>query len=92
MVKDLNFGVMFSSLGFSPPGMDRTSPDNSPVHCLLRQPSVTTGIDIPIITELGKRSERIDLLYSFPYYFHSFFPMFWEMYICHNTLLVELFL
>lgn len=50
---DDSIGVLqANSQGFSPPGMDRTSPDNSPVHCLLRQPSVTTGIDIPIITEL----------------------------------------
>uniref|UniRef100_A0A8C4USR9 Calcium-activated potassium channel subunit alpha-1 n=1 Tax=Falco tinnunculus TaxID=100819 RepID=A0A8C4USR9_FALTI len=38
--------------GFTPPGMDRSSPDNSPVHGLLRQPSITTGANIPIITEL----------------------------------------
>lgn len=41
-------------LGFTPPGMDRSSPDNSPVHGMLRQPSITTGVNIPIITELGK--------------------------------------
>lgn len=35
--------------------MDRSSPDNSPVHGLLRQPSITTGANIPIITELGKK-------------------------------------
>ncbi|XP_066477106.1 calcium-activated potassium channel subunit alpha-1 isoform X6 [Tiliqua scincoides] len=50
---DDSIGVLqANSQGFSPPGMDRSSPDNSPVHCLLRQPSITTGIDIPIITEL----------------------------------------
>lgn len=41
-------------LGFTPPGMDRSSPDNSPVHGMLRQPSITTGVNIPIITELGR--------------------------------------
>uniref|UniRef100_H3B8L1 RCK N-terminal domain-containing protein n=1 Tax=Latimeria chalumnae TaxID=7897 RepID=H3B8L1_LATCH len=39
-------------LGFTPPGMDRSSPDNSPVHGLVRQASITTGANIPIITEL----------------------------------------
>lgn len=39
--------------GFTPPGMDRSSPENSPVHGLVRQTSVTTGANIPIITELG---------------------------------------
>lgn len=33
--------------------MDRSSPENSPVHGLERQTSVTTGANIPIITELG---------------------------------------
>lgn len=33
--------------------MDRSSPENSPVHGLVRQTSVTTGANIPIITELG---------------------------------------
>lgn len=41
--------------GFTPPGMDRSSPENSPVHGLVRQTSVTTGANIPIITELGTR-------------------------------------
>ncbi|XP_039205229.1 calcium-activated potassium channel subunit alpha-1 isoform X6 [Crotalus tigris] len=50
---DDSIGVLqANSQGFSPPGMDRSSPDKSPVHGLLRQPSITTGIDIPIITEL----------------------------------------
>ncbi|KAG7263111.1 hypothetical protein CRUP_006415 [Coryphaenoides rupestris] len=40
--------------GFTPPGMDRLSPDSSPVHGLVRQASVTTGANIPIITELGR--------------------------------------
>ncbi len=40
--------------GFTPPGMDRSSPDSSPVHGFVRQASVTTGSNIPIITELGK--------------------------------------
>ncbi|XP_059585737.1 calcium-activated potassium channel subunit alpha-1 isoform X2 [Alligator mississippiensis] len=50
---DDSIGVLqANSQGFTPPGMDRSSPDNSPVHGLLRQPSITTGINIPIITEL----------------------------------------
>ncbi|XP_014742167.1 PREDICTED: calcium-activated potassium channel subunit alpha-1 isoform X7 [Sturnus vulgaris] len=50
---DDSIGVLqANSQGFTPPGMDRTSPDNSPVHGLLRQPSITTGANIPIITEL----------------------------------------
>ncbi|NXM02762.1 KCMA1 protein, partial [Tyrannus savana] len=32
--------------------LTQSSPDNSPVHGLLRQPSITTGANIPIITEL----------------------------------------
>nr|XP_043869561.1 calcium-activated potassium channel subunit alpha-1 isoform X21 [Solea senegalensis] len=42
-----------NSQGFTPPGMDRSSPENSPVHGLVRQTSVTTGANIPIITELA---------------------------------------
>lgn len=45
--------VLCVRLGFTPPGMDRSSPENSPVHGLVRQTSVTTGANIPIITELG---------------------------------------
>uniref|UniRef100_A0A673H3W0 Calcium-activated potassium channel subunit alpha-1 n=1 Tax=Sinocyclocheilus rhinocerous TaxID=307959 RepID=A0A673H3W0_9TELE len=41
-----------NSQGFTPPGMDRSSPENSPVHGLVRQVSITTGANIPIITEL----------------------------------------
>ncbi|XP_059387445.1 calcium-activated potassium channel subunit alpha-1a-like isoform X5 [Carassius carassius] len=41
-----------NSQGFTPPGMDRSSPENSPVHGLVRQMSITTGANIPIITEL----------------------------------------
>ncbi|EPQ06751.1 Calcium-activated potassium channel subunit alpha-1 [Myotis brandtii] len=52
---DDSIGVLqANSQGFTPPGMDRTSPDNSPVHGMLRQPSITTGVNIPIITELAK--------------------------------------
>lgn len=50
---DFSSSSVFLSLGFTPPGMDRSSPDNSPVHGMLRQPSITTGVNIPIITELG---------------------------------------
>ncbi|XP_073452907.1 calcium-activated potassium channel subunit alpha-1 isoform X22 [Aquarana catesbeiana] len=50
---DDSIGVLqANSQGFTPPGMDRSSPDNSPVHGLARQPSITTGANIPIITEL----------------------------------------
>ncbi|XP_031434681.1 calcium-activated potassium channel subunit alpha-1a isoform X14 [Clupea harengus] len=50
---DDSIGVLqANSQGFTPPGMDRSSPDNSPVHGLVRQASVTTGLHIPIITEL----------------------------------------
>ncbi|XP_043911752.1 calcium-activated potassium channel subunit alpha-1 isoform X30 [Protopterus annectens] len=50
---DDSIGVLqANSQGFTPPGMDRSSPDNSPVHGLARQTSVTTGANIPIITEL----------------------------------------
>ncbi|XP_053548099.1 calcium-activated potassium channel subunit alpha-1 isoform X1 [Bombina bombina] len=50
---DDSIGVLqANSQGFTPPGMDRTSPDNSPVHGLARQASITTGANIPIITEL----------------------------------------
>ncbi|XP_048863164.1 calcium-activated potassium channel subunit alpha-1 [Brienomyrus brachyistius] len=50
---DDTIGVLqANSQGFTPPGMDRTSPDNSPAHGLARQASVTTGSNIPIITEL----------------------------------------
>uniref|UniRef100_A0A8C6UFV3 Calcium-activated potassium channel subunit alpha-1 n=1 Tax=Neogobius melanostomus TaxID=47308 RepID=A0A8C6UFV3_9GOBI len=50
---DDSIGVLqANSQGFTPPGMDRSSPDNSPVHGFVRQASVTTGANIPIITEL----------------------------------------
>ncbi|XP_030234237.1 calcium-activated potassium channel subunit alpha-1a isoform X5 [Gadus morhua] len=52
---DDSIGVLqANSQGFTPPGMDRLSPDSSPVHGLVRQASVTTGANIPIITELAK--------------------------------------
>lgn len=49
-----DFCVRLCCSGFTPPGMDRSSPDSSPVHGFVRQASVTTGSNIPIITELGK--------------------------------------
>uniref|UniRef100_A0A672RQV1 Calcium-activated potassium channel subunit alpha-1 n=1 Tax=Sinocyclocheilus grahami TaxID=75366 RepID=A0A672RQV1_SINGR len=50
---DDSIGVLqANSQGFTPPGMDRSSADNSPVHGLVRQASITTGSNIPIITEL----------------------------------------
>uniref|UniRef100_A0A3P8T7B2 Calcium-activated potassium channel subunit alpha-1 n=2 Tax=Amphiprion TaxID=80969 RepID=A0A3P8T7B2_AMPPE len=54
MLFDDSIGVLqANSQGFTPPGMDRSSPENSPVHGLVRQTSVTTGANIPIITELA---------------------------------------
>ncbi|XP_065805643.1 calcium-activated potassium channel subunit alpha-1 isoform X11 [Labrus bergylta] len=53
MLFDDSIGVLqANSQGFTPPGMDRSSPESSPVHGLVRQTSVTTGGNIPIITEL----------------------------------------
>ncbi|XP_053306466.1 calcium-activated potassium channel subunit alpha-1 isoform X10 [Spea bombifrons] len=53
MLFDDSIGVLqANSQGFTPPGMDKSSPDNSPVHGLARQASITTGANIPIITEL----------------------------------------
>ncbi|XP_031699338.1 calcium-activated potassium channel subunit alpha-1-like isoform X13 [Anarrhichthys ocellatus] len=53
MLFDDSIGVLqANSQGFTPPGMDKSSPENSPVHGLVRQTSVTTGANIPIITEL----------------------------------------
>ncbi|XP_075999690.1 calcium-activated potassium channel subunit alpha-1-like isoform X2 [Genypterus blacodes] len=54
MLFDDSIGLLqANSQGFTPPGMDRSSPENSPVHGLVRQTSVTTGANIPIITELA---------------------------------------
>ncbi|XP_077087010.1 calcium-activated potassium channel subunit alpha-1a-like isoform X19 [Siphateles boraxobius] len=53
MLFDDSIGLLqANSQGFTPPGMDRSSPENSPVHGLVRQASITTGANIPIITEL----------------------------------------
>ncbi|XP_058841046.1 calcium-activated potassium channel subunit alpha-1-like isoform X25 [Acipenser ruthenus] len=53
MLFDDSIGVLqANSQGFTPPGMDRFSPDNSPVHGLGQQTPITTGANIPIITEL----------------------------------------
>ncbi|XP_055517668.1 calcium-activated potassium channel subunit alpha-1a isoform X14 [Leucoraja erinacea] len=50
---DDSIGVLqANSQGFTPPGMDRTSPDSSPVHGLVRPTSVITGANIPMMTEL----------------------------------------
>ncbi|XP_052467956.1 calcium-activated potassium channel subunit alpha-1 isoform X2 [Carassius gibelio] len=51
-----------NSQGFTPPGMDRSSPENSPVHGLVRQMSITTGANIPIITELAKTDKVLPLV------------------------------
>ncbi|XP_052007148.1 calcium-activated potassium channel subunit alpha-1-like isoform X2 [Xyrauchen texanus] len=60
---DDSIGVLqANSQGFTPPGMDRSSPDNSPVHGLVRQASVTTGSNIPIITELAKPGKLLPLI------------------------------
>ncbi|KAJ8264327.1 hypothetical protein GJAV_G00147880 [Gymnothorax javanicus] len=56
---DDSIGVLqANSQGFTPPGMDRSSPDNSPIHGLVRQASITTGANIPIITELAKPGKQ----------------------------------
>uniref|UniRef100_A0A8C7VMW0 BK channel n=1 Tax=Oncorhynchus mykiss TaxID=8022 RepID=A0A8C7VMW0_ONCMY len=51
---DDSIGVLqATSQGFTLPGIDRSSPENSPVHGgLVRQASITTGANVPIITEL----------------------------------------
>ncbi|XP_035997799.1 calcium-activated potassium channel subunit alpha-1 isoform X10 [Fundulus heteroclitus] len=59
MLFDDSIGVLqANSQGFTPPGMDRSSPENSPVHGLVRQTSVTTGANIPIITELAPLAKQ----------------------------------
>ncbi|XP_031416656.1 calcium-activated potassium channel subunit alpha-1-like isoform X5 [Clupea harengus] len=63
MLFDDSIGVLqANSQGFTPPGMDRSSPENSPVHGLVRQPSITTGGNIPIITELAKPGKTLPLV------------------------------
>ncbi|KAM4636740.1 calcium-activated potassium channel subunit alpha-1 isoform 5-T5 [Discoglossus pictus] len=60
---DDSIGVLqANSQGFTPPGMDRSSPDNSPVHGLARQASITTGANIPIITELAKPGKLLPMI------------------------------
>uniref|UniRef100_A0A673J2T1 Calcium-activated potassium channel subunit alpha-1 n=1 Tax=Sinocyclocheilus rhinocerous TaxID=307959 RepID=A0A673J2T1_9TELE len=60
---DDSIGVLqANSQGFTPPGMDRSSADNSPVHGLVRQASITTGSNIPIITELAKPGKLLPLV------------------------------
>ncbi|XP_059388855.1 calcium-activated potassium channel subunit alpha-1-like isoform X3 [Carassius carassius] len=51
-----------NSQGFTPPGMDRSSPENSPIHRLVRKTSITTGANIPIITELAKTEKLLPLV------------------------------
>ncbi|XP_037639160.1 calcium-activated potassium channel subunit alpha-1a isoform X26 [Sebastes umbrosus] len=60
---DDSIGVLqANSQGFTPPGMDRSSPDSSPVHGFVRQASVTNGSNIPIITELAKPGKLLPLV------------------------------
>ncbi|XP_072138818.1 calcium-activated potassium channel subunit alpha-1a isoform X1 [Mobula birostris] len=60
---DDSIGVLqANSQGFTPPGMDRTSPDNSPVHGLVRQTCITTGANIPMMTELVKPGKLLPLV------------------------------
>ncbi|XP_047208316.1 calcium-activated potassium channel subunit alpha-1a isoform X16 [Girardinichthys multiradiatus] len=60
---DDSIGVLqANSQGFTPPGMDRSSPDSSPLHGFVRQASVTTGSNIPIITELAKPGKLLPLV------------------------------
>ncbi|XP_039506568.1 calcium-activated potassium channel subunit alpha-1-like isoform X6 [Pimephales promelas] len=63
MLFDDSIGLLqANSQGFTPPGMDRSSPENSPVHGLVRQASITTGANIPIITELAKTDKLLPLV------------------------------
>ncbi|XP_067225039.1 calcium-activated potassium channel subunit alpha-1a-like isoform X5 [Chanodichthys erythropterus] len=63
MLFDDSIGLLqANSQGFTPPGMDRSSPENSPVHGLVRQASITTGANIPIITELVKTDKLLPLV------------------------------
>ncbi|XP_031699328.1 calcium-activated potassium channel subunit alpha-1-like isoform X3 [Anarrhichthys ocellatus] len=63
MLFDDSIGVLqANSQGFTPPGMDKSSPENSPVHGLVRQTSVTTGANIPIITELAKPGKKLPVI------------------------------
>ncbi|XP_032868523.1 calcium-activated potassium channel subunit alpha-1 isoform X7 [Amblyraja radiata] len=60
---DDSIGVLqANSQGFTPPGMDRTSPDSSPVHGLVRPTSVITGANIPMMTELVKPGKLLPLV------------------------------
>ncbi|XP_044514974.1 calcium-activated potassium channel subunit alpha-1 [Gracilinanus agilis] len=61
---DDSIGVLqANSQGFTPPGMDRLSPDNSPVH-VGQQPShpITSGVSLPMITELAKPGKLLPLV------------------------------
>ncbi|CAL9699307.1 unnamed protein product [Knipowitschia caucasica] len=63
MLFDDSIGLLqANSQGFTPPGMDRSSPENSPVHGLVRQTSVSTGANIPIITELAKQGKQLPVI------------------------------
>ncbi|XP_041124305.1 calcium-activated potassium channel subunit alpha-1-like isoform X26 [Polyodon spathula] len=63
MLFDDSIGVLqANSQGFTPPGMDRFSPDSSPVHGLGQQAPITTGANIPIITELAKPVKILPLV------------------------------
>uniref|UniRef100_A0A674EE62 BK channel n=1 Tax=Salmo trutta TaxID=8032 RepID=A0A674EE62_SALTR len=64
---DDSIGVLqATSQGFTLPGMDRSSPENSPVHGgLVRQASITTGANVPIITELVKPAGKVLPVISF---------------------------
>uniref|UniRef100_A0A4W4HRR4 BK channel n=2 Tax=Electrophorus electricus TaxID=8005 RepID=A0A4W4HRR4_ELEEL len=50
-----------NSHGFIPPGMDRSSPQNSPVHGLMRQ-TMTMECNIPFITDLAKADRLLNSL------------------------------
>ncbi|KAM9773196.1 calcium-activated potassium channel subunit alpha-1-like isoform 3-T3 [Syngnathus typhle] len=59
MIFDDSIGVLqANSQGFTPPGMERSSPENSPIHGRVRHTLVTTGANIPIITELAKAGQK----------------------------------
>ncbi|XP_078284556.1 calcium-activated potassium channel subunit alpha-1 isoform X3 [Rhinoraja longicauda] len=78
---DDSIGVLqANSQGFTPPGMDRTSPDSSPVHGLVRQTSIITGANIPMMTELVKPGKVLPLVsFSQEKNFGANIPMITEL-------------
>lgn len=69
--------------------MDRSSPDSSPVHGFVRQASVTTGANIPIITELGKAVLKCKHCMPCPISSDQL-PIHWQTHTADYTRLVTL--